>query len=876
MKKQLPKVLTVLATLLTFMMSAQVPTSSFVLSQSTVCLGQQISITDASTDSPDTWEYSIDETTVTVQNPVYTFTAAGSYTISLIASNSNGTGSTYSEIVQVEALPVIGVTGPPAVCAGTSVNPVLSGANSYTWTNGITTGTAFTPTASQVYTISGTDANGCVGETTYSLNVNALPALILSGNATVCVGAPLSLSITGADSYSWSTGGNGTFETFTTAVNTTVQVTGQNTLTGCTADQQLAVTAYSNPIITVNNGTVCAGQSFTFSPAGASSYTYSAGNVVAPSASATYTIIGADANGCVSSPVTSSITVNPLPVLSVNSGSICAGDNYTIAPSGAANYSVTGGNFVVSPSNNASYSVTGSSAAGCISAPVVVNLTVNPLPTVVVPSGSVCQGNSFTISPSGANSYSYSSGNAIVSPATTTVYTVVGTDNHGCQSAPVQMTLVVDASPVIAVSNGTICEGASFTLAPAGANTYSYSSNSAVVSPTATSVYSITGASAAGCLAMSAAMVTVYVNAAPQIAANDATICAGTLYTISPSGAAVYSISGGSFVVSPTTTATYTINGTDNNGCTALNSTSMTVYVNALPIISANDDMICAGDTATITPTGALSYSISGNAFVVNPTVTTSYSITGTDANGCTAQSPAIITITVNALPSITVAASSTAICTGNSATFTATGAFAYIWTNGAMQPTVVLTPTASIVLSVYGIDMLGCVGESSVALTVNDLPVVTVSASAIEICKDEPIVLTAGGAVNYNWNNGTSAAIQTVTPQQTTSFTVTGTDANGCSASAAISMTVNECTSVTEKQINAVQVYPNPGHNAFKIVVSDNATVLVTDITGRQITYQVVTAGENQIELSNEKAGVYFIQVIAASGSQTLRWINE
>jgi hypothetical protein len=134
------------------------------------------------------------------------------------------------------------------------------------------------------------------------------------------------------------------------------------------------------PAITVNSGSICVGQSFTINPTGANTYTIQGGNaVVSPSINTTYTVIGTSTAGCVSQAVaTSSLIVNANPTITVNSGFICAGENFTIYPNGANTYSIQGGNAVVSPTSNASYTVAGTSTAGCVSPAVATSsLTVN-------------------------------------------------------------------------------------------------------------------------------------------------------------------------------------------------------------------------------------------------------------------------------------------------------------------------------------------------------------------------------------------------------------------------------------------------------------------------------------------------------------------
>jgi len=198
-------------------------------------------------------------------------------------------------------------------------------------------------------------------------------------------------------------------------------------------------------------------------------------------------------------------------------------------------------------------------------------------PTITANSGTICAGQSFTINPSGAASFSYTGGSAVVTPTTTTSYTVTGFDTPGCEGTAVS-TVSVTALPTLTVNSGQICAGESFTITPSGAATFTISDgNNSVVSPTITTDYTVTGTSAEGC--ENSTVNTVTVNPLPIITVNSGTICAGQGFTISPSGASSYTISGGSSTIFPTTSGTYTVTGTSAEGCSGNSSAVSTVVV---------------------------------------------------------------------------------------------------------------------------------------------------------------------------------------------------------------------------------------------------------------------------------------------------------
>jgi hypothetical protein len=421
------------------------------------------------------------------------------------------------------------------------------------------------------------------------------------------------------------------------------------------------VVAQPTVVVSASSTSICAGASTTLTASGASTYLWggalgtTAAINVTPAATTIYTVTGTGGACTIPNVNTFTVTVNASPTITVNSGAVCAGTSFTMAPSGGITYSYTGGSAVVTPTANTSYTVTSANASGCIGS-AVSSVTVNPLPLVVVNSGAICAGNSFTMAPTGATSYTYSSGSAVVSPTANTTYTVTG-ESVGCvTTSSAVSTVTVNALPTLTVNSGVICTGGSFTITPSGASTYTYSGGSAVVSPTANASYTVTGTSTLGCVGSSVSSVTV--GTIPTITVNNGTICSGYSFTMVPSGASTYTYSSGSAVVSPTANASYTVTGTSALGCAASNTAVSSVTVNASPEISASTStsLICVGESAVLTAsTAATTYTWNSGATTltlsVSPTVTTTYSVSTTGSNGCVGN--ANVTVNVNACTSI-------------------------------------------------------------------------------------------------------------------------------------------------------------------------------------------------------------------------------
>lgn len=156
---------------------------------------------------------------------------------------------------------------------------------------------------------------------------------------------------------------------------------------------------------------------------------------------------------------------------------------------------------------------------------------------------------------------------------------------------------------------------------------------------------------------------------------------------------------------------------------TSINRTPITVTVNITPTISVADGTICMGDSYTLTPTGAATYTFSSGSSVVSPTATSVYSVSGTSSLGCISSNTAIANITVNPLPIIIASTSNTIICGPpfqGSATLTATGASTYTWNPGGTGLSIVVNPSVTTTYTLTGMDINGCIDNIVITQSVS------------------------------------------------------------------------------------------------------------------------------------------------------------
>jgi hypothetical protein len=213
----------------------------------------------------------------------------------------------------------------------------------------------------------------------------------------------------------------------------------------------------TNPIISVNNSTICLGNTTTLTASGANSYTWSpviglnvtSGVTVTanPTVTTTYTITGTA--GTCSASTTAILTVDTLPIITVNSSTICAGQQTTtLTAGGASSYTwspatglnTTSGNTVIAnPTVTITYTITGTDVNTCTNNKSSI-VTVNQVPTISISStkDSICSGQNVSLSASGATNYTWmpsgtNSSSLNVNPINSSTYSVIGS-NLSCTS----------------------------------------------------------------------------------------------------------------------------------------------------------------------------------------------------------------------------------------------------------------------------------------------------------------------------------------------------------------------------------------------------------------------------------------------------------
>lgn len=373
------------------------------------------------------------------------------------------------------------------------------------------------------------------------------------------------------------------------------------------------------------------------------------------------------------------------------------------------------------------------------------------------------------------------------------------------------MNLQINASPL------TVCAGDTVILSANGATSYSWSggiTNGTPFVPGITTQYTVTATDANGCSKSATYLMNVYPLPSLTAIAAPAVVCTGATTTLTGGGATSYSWTGGvtnGVPFPPTSAGTYTVTGSDANGCS--NTASVTISLIPSPTVTANVNppVVCEGNNAIFTGGGASSYTWTGgvnDGIPFTPAATSTYTVTGTSANGCT--KTASITVNVSPAPLINATATPSAVCPGKSVILLASGGTNIVWTGGITNG-VSFVPSASTTYTVTATGINGCTTTANVPVTVYPSPIISILPSNPLLCLGDSLQLTASGATTYFWSPQGSLSSATSSsplayPTSNTNYTITGIDANGCSAISNLFLQVIEEPKLTITQTGQLE----------------------------------------------------------------------
>lgn len=772
----------------------------------TICQGDCTTLQVTSDANPGIYLWSTGATATSISTCLNTV-GSTNYTVTVTAAN----GCTVSALanVMVNVLPIVAITGNTSICTGSSTTLTATGGGSYLWSNGGTTSaiTVSPPNTTTTYTVTVTSASGCITTASTTVTVGNTFAPTITGNTSICVGSSSTLSTSGGGTYAWSNGATTSTIGVTPSTTSTYTVT-ITTASGCSGIASATVTVNANPLITTNNATICQGTCANLQAntnSNPATYLWSTGansTTITPClttvGSSTYTVTVTNENGCIGT-ATANVTVNLAPTAAIAGvTNICFGNVTTLTATGGGSYNWNNGSTTsainVSPPNaSTTYTVTVTNGSACVATASTTVTAGTNLTPIITGNTSICSGSFTILSASGGSSYVWSNGATLANILTTTAgtYTVTITNSSGCTGTG-STTVMVSPSPTVSIlGNTSICNENSTILTAIGNGTsylWNNGNTTSAITITAAGTYTVTVTSENGCTATANKTVTVGSNITPIIT-GDTNVCLGGSTTLSTSGGGTYLWSNGNTTsaINVTTAGIYSVTVTNTSGCTGM--ASVVVSNNNITVTATNNGPICAGNAAILTATGGGSYLWNTNAttssVIVIPINNTTYTVTVSDG-GCTATASTTVVVNTDIVAAIV---GNTTICT-EFTTLTATGGNIFSWSNGSNASTTTVTSAGTYTVTVSN-GAGACTATAMATVQVSTLSA-TIGNIVNPVCNlgGSMKVFVSGGVPPYTglWSNGaTNGAIGNLSGG---TYTVTITDATGCSKTASASIT--------------------------------------------------------------------------------------
>ncbi len=727
----------------------------------------------------------------------YVATAPGLYQVTATDNFGCQASATFNVAPAPGPQPVI--TGGPLVCQGTTITlDAGPGFNTYQWSNSAQQQVIQISTGGQ-YSVTVTDANNCVGTASVFIGDAPLPQPVITGDLTVCQGQTTTLTASpGFDSYQWSTNQSGPAITVAAPGPYSVTVTNAD---GCTGVASVTVAAGDNPQpLVTGEPNICPGESTTLTASpGFQQYVWS-DNSTAQSITVTqpgiYDVTVVNSAGCIGT-ASMEVFLNPEPMPAVTGDTtVCPGEAATlsIVPAFESYAWSDGADTQTRTATEGTLTVTVVNAEGCTgTATVNVQELASPEP-VISGDNSICADTTTRLDAgAGYETYLWSNDSTqreilVADPG---LYSVTVTDENGCEGIAEYDLTVIDNPSLSLTGDLAFCEGAVATIMASDTTLESYLWSTGATGPIlevdAPGTYVLTATDANGCEGTTEA--TIAMNTNPVVAIDGLTeICPedSTLLDAGP-GFSSYLWSDGSTAPALTVSAPglYSVAVADANGCVGADTVNVANFPAPTPVIDGPTVFCEATGAALDAGEGYADYrwSTGETEQVITVTASGEYLVTVTDANGCSAEAALAVSAEPELMPVISGPA---AICPEASATLDAGPGYAtYLWSDGSQEQT--YTANAGGLYEVTVTDQLGCQGTASFSVSVL-APAPVAIAGALSFCENDSTTLIADpGFSTYTWSDGSSGSELVVDVPG--AYSVTATDADGCSVSDTVSV---------------------------------------------------------------------------------------
>ncbi len=797
----------------------------------------------------------------------------GTYSVQVTGSNGCTGGATANIVSSTPG--ILNVAGPLSLCNTDSITLVASGPfATFNWSNGVSNDSVIIKTGG-IYTVLATDNVGCTA--TQSLNVGNGGNFATNIAFTALCNQSAQLDAqSGFAAYNWSNGSTLPFTLANQLGNYTVTVTNAE---GCTSTTSYLVTTLpGQPSVAFSGNTeICPGASTTLSLTSAFSAvawsTGSTSNTTTISQPGTYTVSVTDALGCSNTLSINVAGLNPPQTEITGSLSLCNGSATTLGTTGTfANVAwSTGANTPqIAVTTAGTYTVTVTALNGCTSTAWATVNTAAALSPTIGTEPYACNGQLILNGGAGFNTYSWSTG--ATTPTLTInesgTYTLTVSNTDGCTgSATLSVTIPTTAAVSISGS-AFFCSAVGTNLtATTGFTSYAWNTGatSSVINVNTSGTYNVTATDANGCTASSGITVGAQPSPMPQLGLLPYQ-CTGfvTLATQEPFNTYSWNNGTANSTITTDQAGIYTVTVTAPNGCTGTDD-FFVASVPDLPLVEISGPMsICPSTEATLTATaGFTTYAWStgsGNSSIIVDTAG-EYTVTATDSDGCTATAVLVVNLIVTPVPLISA---SPYLCDGTLTLQASPGYVSYLWPSGNNSNVQIVIANGNYTVTVTGVD--GCTATATFAATIPAIPNTAILQSP---GTGNSIVLTAdAGFQSYIWSNGSQTQNTSVNTSGT--YTVTVTDANGCTATATTAVSIVTlplnvvaaqtfitCFNAADGQLT---LCINEGQAPYTIVSSPSVPFTTTSTAGcdQLVTYSGIPPGGFQWTVT-DASGVSF-----------------
>ena len=841
------------------------PSVKFGADKTTICVGESVTFTDSSTNSPTSllWTFTGGSpASSAASKPVVSYSTAGTYAVKLKATNASGSDSlTKTAFISVSAAPNAALGAFSALCSNSPTQTLTGGtpAGGTYFINGVVA-TSINPSSLSAGTYSikyRVQVGACADSATQNITINAVPNVSATTISPVCVSNPSFTLINGTPAggvYSGLGVSSGMFNPTAAGTGTKsikYKVTNSN---GCADSSQFSIVVNSAP-------------------------------------TAVLTAIGPY---CTNSP--SDTLTNGSPVGGVYSGAGVSGNTFNPG-------SAMAGTHVLS------YKV----QLGTCSDSTTINVVVNSGPSVSATTiSAVCENSlAFNLSNGSPVGGIYSGSgvtggmfNPITAGSGTKSISYKVTSSNGCADSTA-FSIVVNAKPAVSLSSvGPFCSGSiAVTLTngtPSGGTYSGPGITGSMFDPSVAGVgshtikYIVTNSS--GCTDSTTTSISV---ASGTSATLDpfSSVCADTIFTLSggkPAGG-TYSgpgVSGGLFIGGVAGPGNHTIVYTTASAC-GTSSDTRSIFVDSVPNVSVVKSVEgCIGESFQFNATGATNYSWSpanglSNSTIGNPsfvvTGSFAYFLTSSHNNGCSTKD----TIAVSALSTPNVIANiDLAMCIGDTFQLNANGATSYTWSpSTGLNNSTIANPQGALATSVTyivtGKDTGKCVGIDTVNVVVKPKSVVTHNPISDVCLTSDPITLVGGTPAGGSYS-GPGVSLGKFDPSVaglgTHTITYSSSEPGKCIGNASVTINVLLSPSVVWNVPNTIceneaplSLISSPSGGIYKgSGVSGNSFNPTTAGVGfHEITYTLTASGC----LANEKRE---IEVVPGSIVDPIQGLNN